>query len=956
VGETENTALRIIRILLFIAPRYARLFHRIGRYSLTERRRSGVLILIFKTRTSFSNGHSSLQATFLHSPFIPSPHSPRAPFSAPPFGNFNRAMKLIVDGGLTYGTRGDGEAVLLENRYARGPAVLIPRAVRDGGAAYAVVALGQAAFHLNGRSARGDAADSVRSVAFPADSEVAFFGDRAFQNSCVQRLQIPPRLAALHPLTFRHTPDLEAVTVVGNPRFVSEGGLLLDAARATLLFVPRNTRSSCFRVPAGVAAVGAFALGDCRWITAVVLPASVTRIEEGAFSGSGLKSVRIPATVDFVGAEFLRECEALESVVFDAAIRIDRIPRAAFYATALRQLVVPRSVVQVQGQAFGRTGCLEEVSFEAGSLCRYILDDAFFHSTVRTIELPPQLEFLQPNFCGCLDLTTIVVNSPEFRFISGLLVKITAPNLPIEIFFSLRSVEGSVAIPNSVEIIHGFAFADCMALTAVHLGNDSALKRIGTGAFSSTGLTSFTVPPKVTEIGNSAFSDCEELKRVEFADGCVVEHIGSEAFRRSGLASFEGPPTLTRLSRSCFSFCAVLKTAILPAKLTHIPQYAFTDCEALEVVRSLVPSGDITIDVGAFPENFNRANLRVNSGVTPVYLRTPGQIAPARRTIAYERAKPPGTSVKDFVLDDNARERLEDSLTRSPLGETYRARRRDNGEISLVKQFTEAERDAFFRQQEIFARVVHPTVLGLIGYVFPQGDILGKIVVEFMPHGSLEALLKDTARYQTTPSTAKMKMVVGIAIAMRYLHACGIMHRDLKPANILLDEHDEIRLSDFRTAKLVDVMCVSMTGGLGTTHFYMAPEMMDENYTRAVDNYAYAMMVWEILKGEPVKNGYPQKKDPGPLALLRHVRNGQFRPSTNGLQPAAVDLLEHTWVTNPKDRLGFREILEYLKVNDYALLPDVNVAEIARYITKLEAFEEQHPPMDLSALDQDEEE
>jgi hypothetical protein len=170
----------------------------------------------------------------------------------------------------------------------------------------------------------------------------------------------------------------------------------------------------------------------------------------------------------------------------------------------------------------------------------------------------------------------------------------------------------------------------------------------------------------------------------------------------------------------------------------------------------------------------------------------------------------------------------------------------------------------------------------------------------------------------------------------------------------LLDENEEIRISDFRNAKLVDMMSLVMTGGLGTSHFYMAPEMMDDTYTKAVDNYAYAMMLWEILKGEPLRNGYPQRRDPGPLALLRRVRNGQFRPSVAGLQPAAVDLLEHTWGTNPTDRLPFAEILEFLKVNDYAILPDVNVPEITRDLVKLEAFEAQHPAVDLSHFDNDE--
>jgi serine/threonine protein kinase len=33
-----------------------------------------------------------------------------------------------------------------------------------------------------------------------------------------------------------------------------------------------------------------------------------------------------------------------------------------------------------------------------------------------------------------------------------------------------------------------------------------------------------------------------------------------------------------------------------------------------------------------------------------------------------------------------------------------------------------------------------------------------------------------------------------------YLHCCGVAHRDLKPENLLLDEHDNLKISDFGMA------------------------------------------------------------------------------------------------------------------------------------------------------------
>jgi hypothetical protein len=57
------------------------------------------------------------------------------------------------------------------------------------------------------------------------------------------------------------------------------------------------------------------------------------RIEESAFSKSGLKSILIPSSVVVLGKESFYSCESLGSVTFENGSRLERIGQSAFFGT-----------------------------------------------------------------------------------------------------------------------------------------------------------------------------------------------------------------------------------------------------------------------------------------------------------------------------------------------------------------------------------------------------------------------------------------------------------------------------------------------------------------------------------------------------------------------------------------------------------------------------------------------
>lgn len=87
---------------------------------------------------------------------------------------------------------------------------------------------------------------------------------------------------------------------------------------------------------------------------------------------------------------------------------------------------------------------------------------------------------------------------------------------------------------------------------------------------------------------------------------------------------------------------------------------------------------------------------------------------------------------------------------------------------------------------------------------------------------------------------------------VEYLHEKGIAHRDLKPENLLLDEHDNIKISDFGMATLFRMKGRErqLTTKCGTLP-YVAPEVLVEPYSAApADIWSCGIILVTLLSGE----------------------------------------------------------------------------------------------------------
>lgn len=87
---------------------------------------------------------------------------------------------------------------------------------------------------------------------------------------------------------------------------------------------------------------------------------------------------------------------------------------------------------------------------------------------------------------------------------------------------------------------------------------------------------------------------------------------------------------------------------------------------------------------------------------------------------------------------------------------------------------------------------------------------------------------------------------------VEYLHCCGVAHRDLKPENLLLDEHDNLKITDFGMATVFRLNGKERTleKRCGTLP-YIAPEVLVRPYhAEPADVWSCGIVLVAMLAGE----------------------------------------------------------------------------------------------------------
>ena len=210
----------------------------------------------------------------------------------------------------------------------------------------------------------------------------------------------------------------------------------------------------------------------------------------------------------------------------------------------------------------------------------------------------------------------------------------------------------------------------------------------------------------------------------------------------------------------------------------------------------------------------------------------------------------------------------------------------------------------FRREMKAIAMLDHPHILPLYDYGEDSvnGLLLIYMVMSFRKDGSLATWLRHHTPKLLTPEHVE-HFLQQAADALQHAHDHQIIHRDVKLSNFLIrvgkeqPDHPDLLLADFGIAKLKTAL-PSVSSAIRGTPTYMAPEQWKGQAVTATDQYALAVMVYELLTGSPPFKGGMEE------VMYLHLQTPPDPPSTlNSSIPAGIDsLILRALEKKPEDR------------------------------------------------------
>ena len=226
--------------------------------------------------------------------------------------------------------------------------------------------------------------------------------------------------------------------------------------------------------------------------------------------------------------------------------------------------------------------------------------------------------------------------------------------------------------------------------------------------------------------------------------------------------------------------------------------------------------------------------------------------------------------------------------------------------IKKSSNYNEEEEKEIINEINILRAMDHPNILKI--FEFYSNEESYSLITEYCSGGELFKEIEDNGPFDEKYTAYVMYQIFS---AINYCHNMNIIHRDLKPENILIigrnnNGYPTIKICDFGTSLIVK-KGKKQKKFVGSS-YYVAPEVLKENYNEKCDVWSCGVILYILLSGKPPFEGEDDNE------VMANISMGECdlecKPF-NRMSKTVIDLIKKLLIKDKKKRISAQEALDH---------------------------------------------
>uniref|UniRef100_V9KAC8 Tyrosine-protein kinase n=1 Tax=Callorhinchus milii TaxID=7868 RepID=V9KAC8_CALMI len=247
----------------------------------------------------------------------------------------------------------------------------------------------------------------------------------------------------------------------------------------------------------------------------------------------------------------------------------------------------------------------------------------------------------------------------------------------------------------------------------------------------------------------------------------------------------------------------------------------------------------------------------------------------------------------------------------------------NTGELVAVKSLkpdsSEEHKADLRREVQILKTLYHENIVKYKGICTEEGGRRMKLIMEYLPSGSLKEYLprfKNKVTYES-----KLLYALQICKGMEYLGSLQYVHRDLAARNVLVENENRVKIGDFGLTKAIQTNreYYTVKDDLDSPVFWYAPECLIHcKFYIASDVWSFGVTLYELMTSCEAQHSPmnmflkligPTQGQMTVTRLVRILNEGKRLPCPDKCSEEVYSQMRKCWEESPNNRTTFTNLI-----------------------------------------------